>query len=188
MGQKTIEKNCEYCGKSIVVFFSEHKRGFGKYCNLTCSARSKPCKIHKPNTSCAMCNKQIHKTESRLGTAKSGLNFCGRACKDKAQRIGGLKALQLPHYGITSKDYRTIAFREYAHECRECKWNKHPEVLEVHHKDTNRENNKLDNLEILCPTCHFTHHFLTKTGKWGRRKPPQSPTTHRLALDRPSRV
>jgi 5-methylcytosine-specific restriction endonuclease McrA len=44
-----------------------------------------------------------------------------------------------------------------SHMCETClntMWNGQPIVLEVHHKDGNRRNNKLDNLQLLCPNCH----------------------------------
>lgn len=34
-------------------------------------------------------------------------------------------------------------------------WQSKPIPLEVHHKDGNKYNNELDNLEILCPNCHY---------------------------------
>lgn len=43
------------------------------------------------------------------------------------------------------------------HSCEFCKntlWLGQPIKLEVHHKDSDRTNNKLDNLELLCPNCH----------------------------------
>ncbi len=30
--------------------------------------------------------------------------------------------------------------------------------LVVHHKDRNPSNNRLDNLEVLCPNCHYREH------------------------------
>jgi 5-methylcytosine-specific restriction endonuclease McrA len=39
-------------------------------------------------------------------------------------------------------------------------------VLQVHHKDRDRHNNKLENLEMLCPTCHEVEHFTPKDGRW----------------------
>lgn len=42
-------------------------------------------------------------------------------------------------------------------KCERCnneEWNGLPIPLEVHHKDGNKKNNRLDNLEILCPNCH----------------------------------
>ena len=39
-------------------------------------------------------------------------------------------------------------------KCGNIEWNNLPIPLEVHHKDGNKENNQLDNLEMLCPNCH----------------------------------
>ena len=45
--------------------------------------------------------------------------------------------------------------KEYRCECcMNTMWNCNPIVLEVHHKDGNRKNNELDNLQFLCPNCH----------------------------------
>jgi 5-methylcytosine-specific restriction endonuclease McrA len=30
---------------------------------------------------------------------------------------------------------------------------------QIHHKDRNRENNKMENLLILCPNCHSEFHY-----------------------------
>jgi phage pi2 protein 07 len=30
---------------------------------------------------------------------------------------------------------------------------------QVHHRDRNRENNKMDNLLLLCPNCHSMLHY-----------------------------
>jgi len=30
---------------------------------------------------------------------------------------------------------------------------------QIHHKDRNRENNKMDNLLLLCPSCHSMLHY-----------------------------
>lgn len=39
-------------------------------------------------------------------------------------------------------------------KCQRVKWLKGNIPLEIHHKDGDRNNNELDNLEILCPNCH----------------------------------
>lgn len=42
-------------------------------------------------------------------------------------------------------------------ECEECginNWRDKPISLQLHHKDGNRKNNELSNLQILCPNCH----------------------------------
>ena len=44
-----------------------------------------------------------------------------------------------------------------SHKCESClktKWKHKPIPLELHHKDGNRNNNNLENLELLCCNCH----------------------------------
>lgn len=59
--------------------------------------------------------------------------------------------------------YRRNAFIAYEHKCAACGYNEDERILEVHHIDENRTNNKIDNLVILCPNCHkkLTLHLLT---------------------------
>ena len=43
------------------------------------------------------------------------------------------------------------------HKCEKCgltEWQGEYITLHLHHKDGNHNNNKLDNLEVLCPNCH----------------------------------
>lgn len=51
--------------------------------------------------------------------------------------------------------------------CENCQletWMDQPINLEIHHKDGDRSNNELDNLELLCPNCHsYTETFCYKT-------------------------
>ena len=57
--------------------------------------------------------------------------------------------------------------KEY--KCEKCglsKWMGNPIPLEIHHKDGNRWNNVLDNIEFLCPNCHtFTDNYKGKKNK-----------------------
>ncbi len=44
-------------------------------------------------------------------------------------------------------------------KCEICGYNKIRDILEVHHRDGNRKNNTMENLEIRCPNCHKEHHY-----------------------------
>lgn len=52
---------------------------------------------------------------------------------------------------------RLIASGLKSHRCEWCgltSWMGRPVPLELHHKDGDRTNNVLDNLELVCPNCH----------------------------------
>lgn len=108
---------------------------------------------------CAYCNQKFKKRISKLEDSKSGLYFCCREHKDLAQRIDSgqdFNDMRPDHYGsiVSGSSYRKIAFRNYPHKCAICGWNEDEDILQVHHIDENRSNAKLENLIILCPTCH----------------------------------
>ena len=52
------------------------------------------------------------------------------------------------------------------HKCEKCQlteWQGVPITLQVHHIDGDRTNNKLENLQLLCPNCHsLTDNFCRK--------------------------
>ena len=177
---KVIEKNCNHCGKLHTTTQREITRGFGKYCSLRCAGAANSVlrkqlytKLHAPNVQCAQCKKAFYKRTSRQKGSKSGLFFCCRACKDTAQRIGGIKEITPPHYGATVGlyNYRNRALLTLQNKCDICGYNRIPQILQVHHKSGDRSDNSLNNLQILCPTCHQEVHFLTKTGAYRVRKP-----------------
>lgn len=122
------------------------------------------------NCICAHCTKSFYRSPSKLRNSKSGLQFCSRVCKDTAQRIGGIKDIMPPHYG-TGKiryDYRIKALSFKEEKCERCSWSQYPDVLIVHHKDRDRKNSSLENLEILCPLCHDIEHYLKRDGRFSK--------------------
>jgi hypothetical protein len=44
--------------------------------------------------------------------------------------------------------------------CGHSEWNGQPLIQEIHHRDGNNKNHRLNNCEMLCPNCHSqTHNF-----------------------------
>ena len=116
------------------------------------------CKMCKGriDTNCANCGKSMTVRKSRLIRASTGNVFCDRGCKEATQVVGGIMAL--PHYGTGERHYRQKAITHYGARCFDC-----GEVrihrLVVHHKDGNRDNNAIDNLEVLCRNHHADRHI-----------------------------
>ena len=106
---------------------------------------------------CAYCHKKFMRAPSNIQKSKSGLLFCCREHKDLAQRIDTGEQFQImrpAHYNTGIFTYRDKAYKAYLHECAICGWNEDDSILEVHHIDEDRNHNDLNNLIILCPTCH----------------------------------
>lgn len=168
------ELKCTRCSKSFSRASSEVARservGRKPYCSLSCASRSRP--PLKPNVTCALCGMFFHKRLSSKKNSKSGLFFCCRAHKDRAQRIGGIREIMPPHYGtaMAASKYRKIAFSHYEPRCTRCGYDRYKSVLHVHHKDRDRTNLDLLNLEVLCPTCHMEEHLLARDGLYAENR------------------
>lgn len=150
----------------------------------------------KPNTSCGVCNKAIYRRPSLLEKS-GGRAFCGQVCYGIAcrkespclicgkpilasfnkktcsrgcankHRTGIQYKINRPRDKVVSeRALKTRLIRERGKVCQRCGYGKF-EILQVHHKDRNHENNSLDNLEFICPNCHCEEHFLEKS--WLRR-------------------
>jgi hypothetical protein len=94
---------------------------------------------------CNTCNKPFykwrHKTSKRV--------FCSRECFFKSPIPDENLERRNSH---TSRHYaHDIAHKTFKKKCMICKSNKN---LETHHKDGNFRNNKLQNLMLICSSCH----------------------------------
>ena len=85
---------------------------------------------------------------------REGIKYKIGRPKDKAKTIQSLKI-------------RLLADRGY--KCERCGYQK-IEILQVHHKDRDTKNNNLENLELVCPNCHYEEHFLEKSWLRNREK------------------
>ena len=50
-----------------------------------------------------------------------------------------------------------LAYGLKKNKCERCgieEWQGKPIGMDLHHKDSDRKNNRLDNLEFICPNCH----------------------------------
>ena len=70
----------------------------------------------------------------------------------------------------SASKYRETAMANKEKKCERCGYYKYPDILEVHHKDRDRNNGSPENLEILCPNCHTEEHHFKNDGRFNKRK------------------
>lgn len=146
----------------------------------------------KPNTECFVCQKEIYRRPSEIrlnkvycsracfgkacrkekpctvcGTpilASFNKKTCSRSCANKNRT--GLKYKRnnkpLKDKVKTQRLLKSRLLEERGEVCERCEYDK-KEILQVHHRDRNRRNNDLSNLELICPNCHYEEHYLEKS-------------------------
>lgn len=162
--KRKAEKHfCEQCGKEFLR--RKNANHPKKYCSKKC------CKMIRKNrviVKCSNCGKDIEKTASKLKNSKHGYHFCGRKCKEKAQSLkGNCPEIRPDHYGTSEgrEAYKNLIKNSDHPVCEGCGEEK-TYLLQVHHKDKDRTNNKMENFEVVCANCHIKRHLYLKDGKW----------------------
>lgn len=147
--RKCYPVSCRTCGETcyhpLYVLKRKHP-----YCSDSCY-RNRP--SNRVEIVCSMCGITATKQPSHLKNSRSGLYFCSRKCKDKAQTVES-GVLDVRHYGEGLTTYRDRALAFYGEKCQVCGYNQDVRMLDVDHKDSNRKNAALENLQVLCVWCH----------------------------------
>ena len=145
--RRVFKKTCLICEKTY--FRPKHTLSKSKFCSVECQAQSRITSLH---LDCPQCFKKFKCKKSRASQSKSGILFCSRKCKDKAQSVDGIFEQKHSKGGIHSYRIRALTF--FKKECVSCGYEKDERMLEVDHIDGNRKNGKRLNLQILCIWCH----------------------------------
>ena len=162
--KRKAEKHiCEYCGKEFLR--RQKVTRPKKYCSIKCARTNSRKTIE---VKCYNCGKTIKRSPSKLKMARHGFYFCGRKCKEEAQKLEGkCPEIRPAHFGTGSGEnhYRELMKEEMKLGCISCN-ETNGYLLVVHHKDGNRQNNIKSNLEVVCSNCHRKRHLYLKDGEW----------------------
>lgn len=172
--------NCKCCNKSFYI--RKHRIGKAFYCSRKCHGIGM---LTQLVSICEVCKKEFNHLACRANKAKYCSRKCYyKARKIKNQ---GTKEFTCKHCGIkfndapsvkrvfcskkcVGKDHKSkwspsfslirkrLLRRGMISSCSKCGYDKEINILGIHHKDRNRDNNSLNNLLVLCPTCHSIEH------------------------------
>lgn len=127
------------------------------YCSISCRNRVNGEKTggwnkNRATLVCSFCSKEYEVPQCRKGTSR----HCSRQCHNTAiSREWDHSGKRNPMWKGGIQTYRR--FKKEA--CERCLSR---EKIMVHHKDGNRYNNVLSNLETLCRSCHAKEHGIEK--------------------------
>ena len=137
-----IEKNCDVCG--VVFTHISSRCNSAKYCSRKCYYKSLRGK-GSVKYSCFHCKKTF------FGSPSKRRKYCSRRCINKEA-----KEKWNPAFSTVRK---AMLARGMLEQCEKCGFNLIKDILGVHHKDRNKNNNSLKNLIVLCPNCHSIEHM-----------------------------
>lgn len=107
-------------------------------------------KVQRLSKDCPVCGRVFSFFERELRIT------CSYACSNTLFRSGK----DNPNWkDNASNSYRSKALKHYGCVCINCNYSENEVALVVHHKDRNRSNNTLENLEVLCANCHAIEHY-----------------------------
>jgi hypothetical protein len=138
---KDFEGVCNICGK--LFSYKACREGKAKYCSRKCYYKAQTNK-GKTIKKCKYCGKEFKSALSH------GRKFCSQKCFSeniKKTRTGNFQCVR-----------SAMKRRGLINKCYDCGYNEHPEILQVHHKNGNRNKNSIHNLVVLCPNCHSLRH------------------------------
>jgi 5-methylcytosine-specific restriction endonuclease McrA len=137
-------KPCLQCGKLIWIRKSDpSKRHF---CSYSCSGQNRSAQ-KRVNVSCYVCTTIVSRLKTKLATKVY--------CSPKCIKIGN----QGPWSKLPAALRIQMKKRGLLKHCVRCGYKEHPEILITHHRDRNRKNNGIENIEVLCPNCHALEHY-----------------------------
>ncbi len=152
MAERNRNPNCKCCICGLDIYRRPFQIERGPvFCGLRCSSNR-----HKPDPSCVVCGIVI--------LDRKEAKTCGRTCANKS-RTGSVYNMGRPaDKAVKCKAVKNKLLAIRPNTCNRCPYSR-VEILQVHHiiERCNGGTDELDNLELLCPTCHVEHHYLTKT-------------------------
>lgn len=141
---------CEQCKCDFVPKWYKQR-----FCSHHCSAIASNQKrgILKIDRFCKNCNKEI------IAPMWINRKFCSRICSNTYKSKQKFQKIKMGDTTLYHTNYKRYLISIYGNKCMKCKWDQINSItkkvpIQLNHIDGNAKNNKLDNLELLCPNCH----------------------------------
>jgi hypothetical protein len=147
--------NCAWCSCSFSIEVRKcnyaNKRNRPMYCSKSCSYGSRKTGSFEE---CMVCKKPVWKTQSAKSRNIDNRVFCSRSCATVSNNSKYKTGQNHPNFTDGYGSYRERALKTLGTRCVRCGYDIEESMLDVHHMDGDRSNNKIDNLMVLCVWCH----------------------------------
>lgn len=153
---------CKRCGEE-----HDGSYGSGRFCSVKCArtrahskkVREKISSSVKKSLTKEVINNRINtqRNNGTLGWSKEAQRKGAISSANKKKELNEEYLRQGKYELLSNKFRRETLLKESNYSCEICnndKWLGEKIWLEIHHKDSNKNNNKRENLIIVCPNCH----------------------------------
>lgn len=157
------------------------------YCSRSCAATANNPKRTKSYPLCQSCNQELRQLRNKFCSNKCQGNYQYKIYIQswKQDKVNGLRGIKTQ---VISKHITRYYIEKYRETCFICGWKKiHPSTgkvpLEIDHIDGNSQNNREENLRLICPNCHsLTPNFRNLNKGKGRSWRGQSSSNYSKEL------
>ena len=153
---------CLKCAKIIEIKDTVYATRKKRFCNHACAAIFANKGRARALIPCAACMSEF----KPVGGRKRSIT-CSYECARKLRRDnyiamwlrGDVDGGTIPGRGVVSLTVRKWLFCRSGNKCETCGWSEVNKItglvpLQVNHVDGNSDNNRPENLELICPNCH----------------------------------
>lgn len=133
-----ISLKCKICFKDFCI---------GKYREKTAKYCSKKCQRVQIKHFCLHCSAEF------LHNSNRKRKYCSKTCSNKARIVHNIEPKK------TNNFRKFWERRGIIDKCEICGYDKIKKILGIHHIDKNHNNNRRENLQVLCANCHSLQHL-----------------------------
>jgi hypothetical protein len=146
--KKKDEFCCLNCEKSFTSLKSDNR----KFCSQSCSAIFNNKSKKKYNKNCENCNNELKNYVSE------STRFCKRDCYLEHRKNERIKKIIIGDV-IDLCASKKFLIEKNGEKCEICNWNEKNKKtnkvpIQLDHINGNAEDNRIENLRLLCPNCH----------------------------------
>ena len=138
---------CQNCNESL-----EYSNRHNKFCSHSCSATvTNTNRRSLVKWNCLCCNQEHYASPHRIGT------YCNLKCQQNHQYKSKIDNWLNHNENIGTGAIKRYITETFGNKCSCCgisDYNNKPIVFELEHIDGNSNNNRLENVCLLCPNCH----------------------------------
>jgi hypothetical protein len=160
---KRSKFNCKECNTEFEDLTERSRIFCSQSCNAKFNNRKKGYE-NREESKCISCSKKIKNKK-----------YCNRECQTNYEKKQIFEKIENGDTSLYEKNYKKYLIKKYGEKCMNCGWceknrktGKIP--IQLEHIDGHSENNRLENLKLLCPNCHSLTETFGALNKGNGRK------------------